>query len=207
MTTRGKKVQEALSRGDFARSKPRVVLRPGEMVRLLREKNELTQKVLAERAQLTQATISSIENERVQLGVASAPRPLRGPSTFTPRLFSFTAGTWTKKALPRIAPDLGRWLWDRDRPCPVSRCGRGCEPQNRRRPGRVEDSLRTRKRNPVGRRLRRAYECEVEGSEALRKWSVGHQGWLLGGLLRRRPSLDRRLRPPFLSPFLLIGGQ
>jgi transcriptional regulator with XRE-family HTH domain len=73
MSTRyGKKVQEALARGGFAKSRMRVKLRPGEMVRALRQKNELTQADLAARSGLTQATISSIENERVQLGVERA---------------------------------------------------------------------------------------------------------------------------------------
>lgn len=73
MSTRyGKAVREALRREGFTPSKVRVKLSPGEMVRLLRKKNELTQSELAARAGLTQATISSIENERVQLGVERA---------------------------------------------------------------------------------------------------------------------------------------
>lgn len=73
MSTRyGKRVREALARRDFVKSRVRVKLRPGEMVRLLRKKNELTQAELADRSGLTQATISSIENERVQLGVERA---------------------------------------------------------------------------------------------------------------------------------------
>jgi transcriptional regulator with XRE-family HTH domain len=42
------------------------------MVRLLREKNELSQTRLAQQAHLAQATISSIENGRVRLGVERA---------------------------------------------------------------------------------------------------------------------------------------
>jgi len=41
------------------------------MLRIVREKNGLTQNELAERAGLTQATISSLENNRVSLGVES----------------------------------------------------------------------------------------------------------------------------------------
>jgi transcriptional regulator with XRE-family HTH domain len=71
-TEYGKKVREALARGGFAKSRVRVKLRPGEMVRLLRQKNELTQADLAARSGLTQSTISSIENGRAQLGVERA---------------------------------------------------------------------------------------------------------------------------------------
>jgi transcriptional regulator with XRE-family HTH domain len=41
----------------------------GEMLRILREKNELTQSELARLAGLTQATVSSLEGNRVRLGV------------------------------------------------------------------------------------------------------------------------------------------
>jgi transcriptional regulator with XRE-family HTH domain len=42
------------------------------MVRILREKNELTQSELAERTGLTQSTISNLENGRTQLSAERA---------------------------------------------------------------------------------------------------------------------------------------
>ena len=71
-TKRGKKVQEALRGERFTKSVVRVKLSPAEMVRLLREKNELTQSELAERTGLTQSTISNLENGRTQLGAERA---------------------------------------------------------------------------------------------------------------------------------------
>ena len=71
-TKRGKKVAAALRQGGFARAQTRVRLSPGEMLRILREKNEFTQTELAERSSLSQATISSVENGRVKLGVERA---------------------------------------------------------------------------------------------------------------------------------------
>jgi transcriptional regulator with XRE-family HTH domain len=59
-------------RGGFVRSKPFVKLTSGKMVRILREKNELTQSELARLANLTQATISSLESDRISLGVERA---------------------------------------------------------------------------------------------------------------------------------------
>jgi transcriptional regulator with XRE-family HTH domain len=71
-TKRGKKVQEALRSGDFARSAIRVKLTPAEMVGILRDKNEFTQSELAARTGLTQSTISNLENGRTQLGAERA---------------------------------------------------------------------------------------------------------------------------------------
>ena len=88
---RGKKVQEALRGDRFTKSVVRVKLSPAEMVRILREKNELTQSELAERTGLTQSTISNLENGRTRLGaeraktlaralrVHPAPGPAPGP--------------------------------------------------------------------------------------------------------------------------------
>ena len=71
-TKRGKQVQEALRGERFTKSVVRVKLSPAEMVRILREKNELTQSELAERTGLTQSTISNLENGRTQLGAERA---------------------------------------------------------------------------------------------------------------------------------------
>jgi transcriptional regulator with XRE-family HTH domain len=72
MSTRlGKKTKEAL-KGRFFPAKTRVKLSPADMLKILREKNELTQAELAKRTKLTQATISSLESGRVKLGVERA---------------------------------------------------------------------------------------------------------------------------------------
>ncbi len=70
MTT-GKKVKSAL-KSEFSKSKLRVRLTSGEILAILREKNELTQNQLANKAGLTQATISSLESNRISLGVERA---------------------------------------------------------------------------------------------------------------------------------------
>lgn len=67
----GSKVREALGVG-LVPAKAQTELSLGEVVRILRDKHGLTQSELAERAGLSQATISSIENERVSLGVERA---------------------------------------------------------------------------------------------------------------------------------------
>ncbi len=71
-TKRGKKVQEALRRGEFTKSVVRIKITSAEIVRILREKNEFSQSELAERTSLTQSTISNIENARTQLGAERA---------------------------------------------------------------------------------------------------------------------------------------
>ena len=71
-TKRGKKVQEALRGDRFTKSAVRVKLSPAEMVRILREKNELTQSALAEHTGPTQSTVSNLENGRTQLGAERA---------------------------------------------------------------------------------------------------------------------------------------
>ena len=73
MTTKpGKTVQEALRGERFTKSVARVKLSPAEMIRIIREKNELTQSELAERTGLTQSTISNLENGRTKLGAERA---------------------------------------------------------------------------------------------------------------------------------------
>jgi len=66
--TIGKKVKHAIS-SEFVKSTSVVKLSQGEMLKIIREKNELTQNQLAERAGLTQAAISSLENNRISQGV------------------------------------------------------------------------------------------------------------------------------------------
>ncbi|MCY4642985.1 MAG: helix-turn-helix transcriptional regulator [Bacteriovoracales bacterium] len=69
--TIGKKLKAALD-GDFIAAKPTIGLTPGKMIRILREKNNLSQNDLAEATGLTQPTISSLENEKITLGIERA---------------------------------------------------------------------------------------------------------------------------------------
>ena len=69
--TMGKKVKQALD-SEFSPAKKRERLSQGEILRLIREKNELSQNDLAKAAGLTQATISSLENDRIGMGVERA---------------------------------------------------------------------------------------------------------------------------------------
>ena len=57
---------------DFKPAKRRVEVSVGESVRLLRELQELTQNQLSAATGIPQATISAIENDRVNLGVERA---------------------------------------------------------------------------------------------------------------------------------------
>lgn len=67
----GKKVKEALS-GEFVKTKPRIKLSQGETLKHIRKKHNLIQGQLAELCGLTQATISSLENDLISLGVERA---------------------------------------------------------------------------------------------------------------------------------------
>lgn len=57
---------------DFRPAKKRVEVTVGESVRILRELQELSQSQLAALTGISQATISAIENSRVNLGVERA---------------------------------------------------------------------------------------------------------------------------------------
>ena len=57
---------------DFRPAKKRVEVSVGEPVRILRELQELSQSQLSELTGIPQATISAIENGRVNLGVERA---------------------------------------------------------------------------------------------------------------------------------------
>jgi transcriptional regulator with XRE-family HTH domain len=57
---------------DFKPARRRVEVSVGESVRLLRELQELTQNQLSAATGIPQATISAIENDRVNLGVERA---------------------------------------------------------------------------------------------------------------------------------------
>ena len=69
--TIGKKTKKALE-DQFTQAVPSVYISTGEVLRILREKNEISQEDLAEKAHLTQATISSLENNRINLGIQRA---------------------------------------------------------------------------------------------------------------------------------------
>jgi len=66
MTTGGRKMKE------FRPAKKRVEVSVGESVRILRELQELSQSQLSGLTGIPQATISAIENGRVNLGVERA---------------------------------------------------------------------------------------------------------------------------------------
>jgi transcriptional regulator with XRE-family HTH domain len=57
---------------NYSKAKKRVEVSPGESVRILRELQELSQKKLSELTSIPQSTISAIERERINLGVARA---------------------------------------------------------------------------------------------------------------------------------------
>jgi transcriptional regulator with XRE-family HTH domain len=57
---------------DFRPAKKRIEVSVGESVRILRELQELTQVQLAQLTGISQATLSAIENDRVNLGVERA---------------------------------------------------------------------------------------------------------------------------------------
>jgi transcriptional regulator with XRE-family HTH domain len=67
----GRKLKEGLNQ-EFLPSKKRAHLSQGEMLRIIREKNELSQNQLAEKSGITQSTLSSLENDRISLGVERA---------------------------------------------------------------------------------------------------------------------------------------
>ena len=69
--TIGKKTKEMLE-DKFTQAVPSVHISIGEVLRILREKNEISQADLAEKTHLTQATISSLENNRINLGIQRA---------------------------------------------------------------------------------------------------------------------------------------
>lgn len=67
----GKKVKAALKQ-NFIHDKKYGSLTPGKAIRIYRELSELSQNQLAKLTGLTQATISSLENDRISLGIDRA---------------------------------------------------------------------------------------------------------------------------------------
>lgn len=71
MTT-GKKVKDFLKSESFTTSTSKISLTQGTALRIIREKNNLSQNQLAQLTGLTQSTISSIENDRINIGIERA---------------------------------------------------------------------------------------------------------------------------------------
>lgn len=71
MTTKNL-VKDFLKNEKFSKSYTRATLTQGLALRIIREKNELSQNALAELTGLTQSTISSIENDRISIGIERA---------------------------------------------------------------------------------------------------------------------------------------
>ena len=67
----GKKLKKALEQ-DFFSPEPMADLTTGDMIKILREKNELSQNQLAEMTGLSQPTLSGLENNRITIGVERA---------------------------------------------------------------------------------------------------------------------------------------
>jgi len=57
---------------EYKQAKKRIILSVGESVRIIRELQELSQNQLSQLTGIPQATLSAIENNRVQLGVERA---------------------------------------------------------------------------------------------------------------------------------------
>jgi len=57
---------------EYQPAKRRVVVSVGESVRIIRELQELSQNQLSQLTGIPQATISAIENDRIQIGVERA---------------------------------------------------------------------------------------------------------------------------------------
>lgn len=69
--TIGRKTKKAL-KDKFSPAKSLMKLSQGEMIKILREKNNLFQNQLAKITGLTQSTISGLENDRLRLGIERA---------------------------------------------------------------------------------------------------------------------------------------
>ena len=94
---------------EFRPAKKRVEVSVGESVRILRELQELSQSKLSELTGIPQATISAIENGRVNLGVERAKVLARALSTAILPYLYFPAGRFHLNVphnipvIPRIA--------------------------------------------------------------------------------------------------------
>jgi transcriptional regulator with XRE-family HTH domain len=57
---------------EYKQAKKRIIISVGESVRIIRELQELSQNQLSKLTGIPQATLSAIENNRIQLGVERA---------------------------------------------------------------------------------------------------------------------------------------
>ena len=71
------KAARASSSSEYVSARTRVVLKPGDAVRVTRELQEMSQAELAHASGLTQPTISSIESGRATLGADRAEKLAR----------------------------------------------------------------------------------------------------------------------------------
>ena len=62
---------------EYRKAKTSIVVSPGESVRIIRELQGMSQNELAEASGIPQSTISSIERERINLGVERAKQLAR----------------------------------------------------------------------------------------------------------------------------------
>jgi len=83
---------------DYIPARTRVVLTPGEAVRVAREAQEMTQNELAEACGIPQGTISSIEHGRARLGADRAEKLARGLKVH-PAVLLWPNG-WDVEAMP-----------------------------------------------------------------------------------------------------------
>ncbi len=67
----------SVKKSEFRPTRARIKMTPGEMVRTVRELQELSQLDLAKAANIPQSTISAIEHGRTPLGVERAERLAR----------------------------------------------------------------------------------------------------------------------------------
>ena len=103
-----------ISDKEFLPEKTHIRLTSGESLRIARELQNMTQAQLAERAGLTQATISGIERGRVSLGVERAKR-LALVLRIHPAVLLFPnwqeeEAKWRRKWLVGLAPGGGQQM-------------------------------------------------------------------------------------------------
>jgi transcriptional regulator with XRE-family HTH domain len=98
---------------EFRPAKKRIEVTVGESVRILRELQELSQSQLSELTGIPQATISAIENGRVNLGVERAKvlaRALKCHRSSVTRQCSYSQGgmCWNLRHNPALNSDAIR---------------------------------------------------------------------------------------------------
>ena len=97
----GKKVREALKQGDFVRSKTRVVLSPGQMVRAFREKTGTRRLNSLNMLALLKRRSQALRMSAFNLGL-NARRYSRVLFMFILQLYFFKVGTTTSRTPHRL---------------------------------------------------------------------------------------------------------